>query len=69
MGALEVGGISIVIAFVAGLLSIASPCILPMIPAYLGYLTGASLERPAQAAPESAVPAQALKILTAIPPS
>ena len=44
MGALEIGGISILVAFVAGLLSIASPCILPMIPAYLGYLTGASLE-------------------------
>ncbi len=47
MGALEIGGISIIVAFVAGLLSIASPCILPMIPAYLGYLTGASLEGPA----------------------
>ena len=44
MGVLEIGGISIIVAFVAGLLSIASPCILPLIPAYLGYLTGASLE-------------------------
>lgn len=44
MGVLEIGGISILIAFVAGLLSIASPCILPLIPAYLGYLTGVSLE-------------------------
>ena len=44
MGILEIGGISIVIAFAAGLLSIASPCVLPLIPAYLGYLTGASLE-------------------------
>ena len=44
MGVLEIGGISVLIAFVAGLLSIASPCILPLIPAYLGYLTGASLE-------------------------
>ncbi len=44
MDFLEVGGVSILIAFVAGLLSVASPCVLPMIPAYLGYLTGASLE-------------------------
>lgn len=41
---LELGGIGIGLAFAAGLLSIASPCVLPLIPAYLGYLTGASLE-------------------------
>ena len=44
MGVLEIGGISLIVAFVAGMLSIASPCILPMIPAYIGYLTGASLD-------------------------
>ncbi len=44
MGIIEIGGISILVAFVAGLLSIASPCLLPLVPAYLGYLTGASLE-------------------------
>jgi cytochrome c-type biogenesis protein len=44
MGIIEIGGISILVAFAAGLLSIASPCVLPLIPAYLGYLTGASLE-------------------------
>jgi cytochrome c-type biogenesis protein len=46
MDFLEIGGISIVVAFVAGLLSVASPCVLPLIPAYLGYLTGAALEGP-----------------------
>ena len=46
MGFAEIGGISIFIAFFAGLLSIASPCILPLIPAYLGYLTGAEVEGP-----------------------
>jgi len=30
------------VAFAAGLLSCASPCLLPLVPAYLGYLTGAS---------------------------
>jgi len=44
MDFLEVGGVSILVAFAAGLLSVASPCVLPLIPAYLGYLTGASLE-------------------------
>jgi len=44
MDILEVGGVSLIFAFVAGLLSVASPCVLPLVPAYLGYLTGASLE-------------------------
>ncbi len=58
MGFAEIGGISIFIAFFAGLLSIASPCILPLIPAYLGYLTGASLEGPSTES-GAPVPAQA----------
>jgi len=41
---LEIGGVSILVAFAAGLLSCLSPCVLPLVPAYLGYLTGASLE-------------------------
>lgn len=41
---LEIAGVSIFIAFAAGLLSCLSPCVLPLVPAYLGYLTGASLE-------------------------
>ena len=45
MDFVEIGGISIFIAFLAGVLSVASPCVLPMIPAYLGYLTGAALDR------------------------
>ena len=50
MGIFEIGGISIFVAFAAGLLSCASPCVLPLIPAYLGYLTGASAEGVATAA-------------------
>jgi len=38
----EVGGVGLLVAFAAGLLSCASPCLLPLVPAYLGYLTGAS---------------------------
>ncbi|MEK7248063.1 MAG: cytochrome c biogenesis protein CcdA, partial [Chloroflexota bacterium] len=44
MNFLDVGGVSIFVAFAAGLLSVASPCVLPLVPAYLGYLTGAALE-------------------------
>ncbi|MBN1138668.1 MAG: hypothetical protein JXM73_18930 [Anaerolineae bacterium] len=39
------------IAFVAGLLSFASPCVLPLVPAYLGYLSGTAVisrEQPAR---------------------
>jgi len=38
----EVGGVGLAVAFAAGLLSCASPCVLPLVPAYLGYLTGAA---------------------------
>ncbi|HET8944395.1 MAG TPA: cytochrome c biogenesis protein CcdA [Dehalococcoidia bacterium] len=46
MDFLEIGGVSLIVAFAAGLLSVLSPCVLPLIPAYLGYLTGAALETP-----------------------
>ena len=32
-------------AFIAGLLSFASPCVLPLIPAYISFLGGASLNQ------------------------
>ena|SRR5213594_4917883 len=35
---------SLAIAFVAGLLSFLSPCVLPLIPSYVGFLTGLTLE-------------------------
>jgi cytochrome c-type biogenesis protein len=38
----EVGGVALYVAFGAGLLSAASPCVLPLVPVYIGYLTGAS---------------------------
>lgn len=36
--------VSIVIAFSAGILSFLSPCILPLFPSYITYITGRSLE-------------------------
>ena len=42
-------------ALFAGLLSFLSPCVLPLVPPYLVYLAGASLERFADAEPEPRV--------------
>ena len=53
----EIEGVSVFVAFLAGLLSVASPCVLPLVPAYLGYLTGASLEPAIEGAQTSIAPA------------
>ena len=34
---------TLIIAFIGGLVTFASPCVLPLIPAYLGYLAGTTL--------------------------
>lgn len=47
--------VNIFAALFAGLLSFLSPCVLPLVPAYVVYLAGASLERFADAEPESQV--------------
>lgn len=56
LASVELGGaglssaITIPIAFIAGLLSFLSPCVLPLIPAYIGYLSGTTVAgRPASA--------------------
>ena len=36
--------VNILTAFLAGVLSFVSPCVLPLIPAYLSFITGSSLE-------------------------
>lgn len=36
--------VTLIAAFGAGVLSFASPCVLPLVPPYLGFLTGASIE-------------------------
>jgi cytochrome c-type biogenesis protein len=36
--------VSLLAAFAAGLLSFLSPCVLPLVPPYLGFLAGASIE-------------------------
>jgi cytochrome c-type biogenesis protein len=47
--------VTIAAALFAGLLSFLSPCVLPLVPPYLVYLAGASLERFADAEPEQRV--------------
>lgn len=41
---MDLGNVSLSIAFGAGFLSFFSPCILPLIPAYIMYITGVSME-------------------------
>src|SRR5262245_52331178 len=46
-----IADVSIFAAFVAGLVSFLSPCVLPLVPPYLVYLAGSSLERLAEDEP------------------
>jgi cytochrome c-type biogenesis protein len=46
--AVETGEATIPIAFIAGLLSFLSPCVLPLVPAYLGYLGGRAVNQVAE---------------------
>ena len=36
--------VNIFVAFAAGILSFLSPCVLPLIPSYLSFISGVSLE-------------------------
>src|SRR5215210_5236535 len=37
--------LSLIVAFGAGVLSFASPCVLPLVPAYVGHLAGRALDK------------------------
>lgn len=39
----EPGSLSLFVAFTAGVLSFLSPCVLPLVPSYIGFLTGMTL--------------------------
>jgi cytochrome c-type biogenesis protein len=39
------GDVSILVAFAAGLLSFVSPCVLPLFPSYLSFITGMSVDQ------------------------
>ena len=40
----QVGNISLLAAFIAGIISFISPCVLPLIPMYISFISGLSLE-------------------------
>ena len=46
--------VSILAALVAGMVSFLSPCVLPLVPPYLVYLTGATIEHVATGEPRAA---------------
>ncbi|WP_428625157.1 cytochrome c biogenesis CcdA family protein [Sedimenticola sp.] len=50
---IELSGISIVSAFGAGLISFLSPCVLPLVPGYLSYIGGQSLDEMRDQGPSS----------------
>src|SRR5712692_5629465 len=39
---MEIGGVNLLVAFLAGLVSCISPCVLPLAPIYVGNLAGGS---------------------------
>ena len=49
------GNVPILTALIAGVVSFLSPCVLPLVPPYLVFLAGTSLERLADAEPEPRV--------------
>ena len=51
----ETADITYWIAFTAGILSFASPCVLPLIPSYLTYITGLSFSQLDEAQPNAKV--------------
>lgn len=40
----DAGSLGFLVAFIAGILSFLSPCVLPLVPSYIGFLTGLSLD-------------------------
>lgn len=55
----EASGIGVLTAFLAGLVSFLSPCVLPLVPGYVSFIAGASLD-------EMRVPGFTLKRLSAL---
>lgn len=45
----EVAGVGILTAFVAGVISFLSPCVLPLVPGYISYIAGQSVDGERQA--------------------
>jgi hypothetical protein len=58
MGSMQIGRISLAVALVRALLSIAPPRVLSLNPAYLGFSKGASLDRRPQRTPPAGRPGE-----------
>jgi cytochrome c-type biogenesis protein len=63
-----VGGIGILVAFLAGIVSFASPCCLPLVPAYVGFMVGTTPDGETNARRRAAL-GQALAFVVASRPS
>jgi cytochrome c-type biogenesis protein len=59
--------VSIPAALIAGLVSFLSPCVLPLVPPYLIYLTGATIEHVANDETPSAFPPCSWRSAPALP--
>jgi cytochrome c-type biogenesis protein len=59
---LELSGIGVLTAFAAGAISFLSPCVLPLVPAYVSYVAGESLDGPARASGAAKLPALGLSL-------
>ena len=60
--------LSMLVAFVAGVLSFVSPCVLPLIPGYISFISGATLEEMrGRAAPAAGVAEAGTAVATAPP--
>jgi len=59
---IEIANIGLLAAFVAGLISFLSPCVLPLVPAYVSFVTGHSVDELTHT-PSARVPALGLSII------
>lgn len=57
---MDVQNVSFLLALSAGLLSFASPCVLPLVPAYIGYLSGSTIAQQGKASNRRATSLHAL---------
>ena len=58
--------VSYAVAFTAGFVSFASPCVLPLVPAYLGFISGVGFEEGAdrRRAEEQQPPRESQRVIT-----
>lgn len=60
---LEISGIGVLTAFLAGMISFLSPCVLPLVPAYISYVTGQSIHKAEPVETRSTLPMLSLSLL------